>query len=49
MLIDSKFTNLYAADNYGFIYSWNIDGYAIHNKETQPPKCILPKTLKFKS
>jgi hypothetical protein len=39
MLIDSKFQNLFAADNYGFIYSWNINGYAV-KKETQPPKCM---------
>lgn len=41
MIIDSKCSVLFAADNYGFIYQWNIDGYATRHKETEPPECKI--------
>ena len=37
--MDSKCVNLFAADNHGFIYAWDITGYATHTKETEPPRC----------
>ena len=39
MCIDSKYTSLFAADNNGFIYHWNIANYARKHKETKPPTC----------
>jgi hypothetical protein len=41
MCTDSRYMNLYAADNNGYIYNWLIDGYALRKKETNPPKCKL--------
>jgi len=40
MCIDTRFKNLFAADNFGYIYNWSIDNYAL-NKEKQSPECII--------
>jgi hypothetical protein len=37
MFIDSKYENLFAADKHGYIYHWNIAGYASKRKEFDPP------------
>jgi hypothetical protein len=49
MCIDMKYKNLFAADNFGYIYNWNIDNYA-KVKEKNPPECNLKlsKIIVFK-
>ena len=38
MCVDSKCTRLFASDNHGYIYHWNINGYAVDGKEPEPPE-----------
>lgn len=39
MCMDSKCLSLFAADNHGYIYHWDIEGYATKHKEIDPPQC----------
>ena len=32
-------TLLFTADNSGFVYVWNIDGYCLDHGESEPPEC----------
>ena len=47
MTINEANTMLYAADNLGFIFIYNVDGYALSQKEEEPPECKLIKTVLF--
>ena len=47
MTINDANTMLYAADNLGFIFIYNVDGYALSQKEEEPPECKLIKTVLF--
>lgn len=39
MTTDAKFSKLFLADNHGFIYHWDIEDYAIGQKEIEAPEC----------
>ncbi|CAF0745072.1 unnamed protein product [Brachionus calyciflorus] len=40
MIFDSKLCHLFAADNYGYIYHYNIDEYATYGPERHPPQLV---------
>jgi hypothetical protein len=39
--MDVRCQHLFAADNHGYIYHWDIKGYAMSGRETEPPPCKL--------
>ena len=56
MCMDVRCLHLFAADNHGYIYHWDIEGYGMCGKEIEPPtrkKIILlyikPKKINEKN
>lgn len=41
MCMDSNYKHLFAADNFGYLYHWDIEDYATEQEETEPPECML--------
>ena len=39
MCMDVRCHHLFAADNHGYIYHWDINGYATNGIELDPPLC----------
>lgn len=39
MTINEANTMLYAADNFGFVFIYNVDGYGLSHSEEEPPEC----------
>ena len=37
--VDKKNTILISSDSSGFLFVWNIDGYCLTEKATEPPEC----------
>ena len=42
----SSDTMLFSADNLGFIYAWNIDGYCLKGEEAESPEREFMNILK---
>lgn len=41
MCMDANNKHLFAADNFGYLYHWDIEDYATESEESEPPKRIF--------
>ena len=41
MCMDVRCQHLFAADNHGYVYHWDIKGYAMSVREVEAPPCII--------